>query len=250
MFGVTDRIYTFSKKFKKYRDIEVDWKPEISLSDKYNRDWYCFVPQNTVRFSIFRNGLIPNCGNVFIYKIYSLNIIDNNPTRTLENLQIIYNDVSERLYNSFKEKKDISFLGVSLGNVLAVRAAGEVGSKIERIVSIAGGGKLGLSAWEGILTSNIAKSSGFRSPEEYEEILSSFSPVHYINKILAKEILIRLGARDLLIPFNHGQELASAFRDQASRTEAKYDCKIYPGSDHSATIFLSALFKVTERRLR
>lgn len=250
MFGIVDRLYTLSKKFKKFKEIKMDWRPEISLNNGSTSDWYCFVPQNTARFPILRRGLIPKTGNIFIYKIYSLNIINNNPSHSLRHLQQIYDDVSQRLNDSLKNKHSVNFLGISLGNVLAVRAAGKVVSKIERIVSIVGGGKLGLSNWDSLLTSNIAKSSGIRSPGEYEDILSTFSPVNYISNIRATEVIIRLGNRDPLIPFNHGQELASAFRGQASETGARFDYKIYPGADHSATIFLSAFFKVAQRRLR
>lgn len=169
MFGVRDRIYTLSKRYRKFREINVDWKPEISIYGGSNCDWYCFVPQNVARIPLLKRGLIPTRENVFVYKIYSLSIIKNDPDRTLNSLQEIYDDALMRLHVSLKENRSVNFLGVSLGNVLAIRAAGESGSRIERIVSIAGGGKLGLSAWDSILTSNIARQSGCSSAEEYEK---------------------------------------------------------------------------------
>ncbi len=188
-----------------------------------------------------RNGLIPKSGNIFLYKIYSLNLIKECPEDTLDRLQEIYHDSIKRMRGSLDRNHTINLLGISLGNVLTIRAAGDIESKIEKIVSIAGGGKLGLSAWDSILTSDIVKRSGCSSVEEYEERLSTFSPVNYIDKIFTKEIVIRLGNKDLLIPYKHGQELANSFIKRAKETNSKIDYKVYAGADHSATLLLSAL---------
>lgn len=248
MFGIGDRIYTLSKRYRKFREINVDWKPEISIYDRSNCDWYCFVPQNVARIHLLKRGLIPARENVYIYKIYSLSIIKNDTDRTLNSLQEIYGDAMMGLHVSLKKNRSVSFLGVSLGNVLAIRAAGESGSRIERIVSIAGGGKLGLSAWDSILTSDIARQSGCSSAEEYEKRLSAFSPVNYIDRVIADKITIFLGTNDLLIPFKQGQELALAFKERARAIGASFDYKEYIGADHSATIFLSAISELVKRK--
>lgn len=244
MFGIGDRVYTLIKQNKRNREIDVDWKPEISNCEESSMDWYCFVPQNVARGFILRKGLIPKSGNIFLYKIYSLNLIKECPNDIISNLQVIYDDIFDRMKNSLSRNRSIGLVAVSLGNVLALRAAGNLESKIEKIVSIAGGGKLGLSAWDSILTSDIAKRSGCSSAEEYEERLSIFSPVNYIDKIFTKEIVIRLGTRDLLIPYKYGQELAGSFIKRAKETNSKIDYKTYSGADHSATLLLSALFNL------
>ena len=244
MLGIADRLYTLNKSRNGYKEPEIDWKPEVIDYNKKETSWFCFVPRSVSRISMLRKGIIPAEGNVFVYKISSLNLIKPNPEETVEGLQEIYDDAIRRMNQAITEGRTLNMIGVSLGNVLAIRAAGSIDSRIGRLVSIVGGGKLGLSAWDGILTGYIARQSGFNSPEEYERELSIFSPVNYVGGIVADEIFMRFGTRDLLIPFKHGQELARALINRGDKTSAKVDYRAYRGADHSATLVLSALERI------
>jgi hypothetical protein len=241
MLGIIDRFYVFTKSIKGYEDHNASWKFEIEQYNGKETSWFCFIPNKVARRPLLRKGLIPNEGDVFIYTLSSLNLIKPNPEQTARGLTEIYNDVTERINQSLEKGHALNFLGVSLGNVLSIRAAGNSNSNIEKLVSIVGGGRLGLSAWDSLLTRHIARQSELRSPEEYEKKLSEFSPLNNIEGITANEIIIRLGTADLLIPYKYGQELASALITQGKRTGAKIDYKAYRGADHSTAIFLSAL---------
>ena len=241
MLGIIDRFYVFTKSIKGDEDHNASWKFEIEQHNGKETSWFCFIPNKVARMPLLRKGLIPNEGDIFIYTLSSLNLIKPNPEQTVRSLTEIYNDVTERINQSLEKGHTLNFLGVSLGNVLSIRAAGNSDSNIEKLVSIVGGGRLGLSAWDSLLTGHIARQSELRSPEEYEKKLSEFSPLNNIEGITTNEIIIRLGTNDLLIPYKYGQELASALITQGKRTGAKIDYKAYRGADHSTAIFLSAL---------
>ena len=241
MFGLADRLYALRKRREGYVEPEIDWRPKVVSHNGKDTSWFCFVPHNVSGRPLLREGIIPAEGKVFVYTISSLNIVKPSPEETIDRLQEIYNDAINRMNHALANGHTLNLLGVSLGNVLSIRASNEINSEIERIVSIVGGARLGLSAWDSILTGRIARQSGCKSPEEYEERLSAFSPINYIDGIDAKKVSIRLGTRDLLIPFDHGKELAHAFLDRAKVTRTKIDYRAYRGADHSGALMLSAL---------
>ncbi len=244
MFGLADKLYSLRKCREGYVEPEIDWRPEIVSYNRKSTSWFCFVSNNISKRPFLRNRIIPKEGDVFIYTISSLNIIKPNPEQSVRKLQDIYEDSMNRMYKELVDGKTLNVLGVSLGNVLSIRASSDINSSIERIISIVGGGRLGLSAWDSILTGSIARKSGCQSRTEYEEKMSLFSPLNYISGIKAGKISIRLGTRDLLIPFKQGQELSWAFVEQAKKTGTKIDYKEYKGADHCSSIILSALDKI------
>ena len=244
MFGLIDKIYASRKLRSDYVEPETDWKPEIIRNSNKKDSWFCFVPRSVSEMPLLRKGIIPKDGDVFVYTISSLNLIKPSPEETIKGLQEIYDDAIERMNSSSAEGHALNILGVSLGNVLSIRVAGSI-SKIEKLVSIVGGDRLGLSAWDSILTWHIARQSGCSSPEEYEKRLSIFSPINYIDGIMADKISIRFGTKDLMIPFKRGEELAYALIERGKKTGAKIDYKAYWGADHTAAIFFSALDKIS-----
>ena len=248
MFGLIDKLYASRKLRKGYVEPELNWGPEIVHHNGKEISWFCFVPRSVSEMPLLRKGIIPKDGDVFVYTVSSLNLIKPSPEETAGGLQKIYDDAIERMNASSAKGHTLKILGVSLGNVLSIRAAGSINSRIEQPVSIVGGRNPGLSAWDSILTGHISKQSeryGCSSPEEYEKRLSIFSPINYIDGIMADKISIRLGTRDLMIPFKQGRELACALIERGKKTRAKIDYKAYWGAGHTATIFFSALHKVS-----
>ena len=244
MLGLIDRLYASRKLQSDYVEPETDRKPEVIKNGEKKVSWFCFVPRGVSKTPFLRNGIIPKDGDVFVYTISSLNLIKPNPEETVERLQEIYDDAIERMNSSSAEGHALNILGVSLGNVLSIRAAGSINSGIERLVSIVGGSNLGLSAWDSLLTRYIAKQSGCSSPEEYEKRLAVFSPVNYTGGLIANQISIRLGTMDLFIPYKYGQQLANALIERGKKINSKIDYKSYIGADHCAAIFFSAIDKI------
>ena len=241
MLGIADWLYASRKLRKGYVEPEPNWGPEIIRYDKKEISWFCFVPRGVSKGSLLRKGIIPTEGKVFVYTLSSFNLIKPDLEETVEGLNEIYTDATRRMYEELANGHSLGMLGVSLGNVLAIRASGSINSRIERLVSIVGGGKLGLSAWDSLLTGHIAKQSGCNFPEEYEKRLAVFSPVNYIDGLTANKISIKLGTMDLFIPYKHGQQLANALIERGKKTSSKIDYKSYIGADHCAALVLSAL---------
>ncbi|MDP2593459.1 MAG: hypothetical protein Q8P52_02300 [bacterium] len=241
MLGILDRWYAARECRDGYVDEKCDWHPTTSDHDG-DITWLCFVPRIVSRTPFISRGLLPREGNVVVYTINSFDLILPDPDETIAKLGRIYEDALEKIAGTFGQKRPIGLLGVSLGNVLSIRLASEA-SNIKRIVSIVGGGHLGLSAWDSILTRHIAEKSGCRSAQEYENRLGVFSPANYIRKITAKNVLIRLGTHDKLIRFHHGQKLVSAFQKRSADVAMKIDYRPYRGSDHASAMLFSALEK-------
>lgn len=241
MFGIADWLYASRKCSKSYVEPELNFGPEIIYYDEKEISWFCFVPRSVSEGTLLRRGIIPTEGKVFVYTVSSFNLIKPDLEETVKGLNEIYNDAIRRLHEELTNGHSLCMLGVSLGNVLSIRASGSINSKIEKLVSIVGGDKLGLSSWDSILTGHIAKQSGCNSPEEYEEKLKEFSPVNYVDGINAGEISIRIGKRDLMIPYKRGQQLANALIERGKKIGARVNRKDYIEADHCATLVLSAL---------
>ena len=241
MLGIADWLYALRKCSKGYVEPELNWGPEIIQHNEKEISWFCFVPRSISEGSLLSKGIIPTDGKAFVYTVSSFNLIKPDLDETVEGLNEIYSDANRRMHEELARGHSLSMLGVSLGNVLAIRASGSINSRIERLVSIVGGGNLGLSAWDSLLTRHIAKQSGCNSPEEYEKRLAVFSPVNYIDGLTANQISIRLGTMDLFIPYKHGQKLANALIERGKKTGSKVDYKSYIGADHCAALVLSAL---------
>ena len=241
MLGIADWLYALIKRRKGYTEPELNWGPEVVHFNEKEISWFCFVPRGVSKGSLLRKGIIPTEGKVFVYTLSSFNLIKPDLEETVEGLNEIYTDATRRMHEELANGHSLGMLGVSLGNVLAIRASGSINSRIERLVSIVGGGKLGLSAWDSLLTGHIAKQSGCNFPEEYEKRLAVFSPVNYIDGLTANKISIKLGTMDLFIPYKHGQQLANALIERGKKTSSKIDYKSYIGADHCAALVLSAL---------
>lgn len=244
MFGIADWLYASRKLRKGYVEPELNWGPEIIYHNEKQISWFCFVPRSVSEIPFLRNGIIPAEGKAFIYTLSSFNLIRPDLEETLEGLNKIYYNATGKMHEELAKGHSLGMLGISLGNVLSIRASGSINSRIERLVSIVGGGKLGLSAWDSILTRHIAKQSGCNSPEEYERKLAVFSPVNYTDGLVANQVSIRLGTMDLLIPYKHGQQLANAMIERGKKTSSKIDYKSYIGVGHCAAMAFSALDRV------
>jgi len=247
MLGLADRLYTFTKRFKSLRELDVDWRPEVTHYNGSNNSWFCFVPRNVARLPMLRKGLIPSEGEVTIYKMYSLGLIKPNLQQTREGLQDIYEDAMERMNDALQQGHTINILSISLGHAIAIKAAGSIDAKVGTILSLVGSGHLGLAAWDSILTGEVARQSGCNSALEYEKELSAFSAINYAGGVVADNILVRLGTRDLLVPFKYGQELARSLQQRCEQHCSEFNYREYNGADHSTAIFLSAISGVGRR---
>ncbi len=96
------------------------------------------------RVSLIRRGLIPAEGQVFVYTLSSLDLITADPEVTVEKLHCVYDHALEHMQMAVKQGKSVNLLGVSLGNVLSIRLAGQARTKIINLISIIGGGQLGV----------------------------------------------------------------------------------------------------------
>ncbi|MEK6925955.1 MAG: hypothetical protein AABW50_01610 [Nanoarchaeota archaeon] len=232
MFGILDRLYVMGKKKVFHEDI--DWRAQIT-DDNFCESWYCFVPKVVAKKEKIRKGILPQKGKVSVYTTSYVNLIVPNAIQTRDNLREIYYDSLDRMSEDVEQGRKISVLGVSIGNVLSVRLASEVPyGKLNSLVSIVGGGRLGMSAWDSIATKSAAQNSGFSKVEEYEEVLSEFAPIKYLGKIHAERVFARFGSSDLMIRYNpHGQQLRQGLENMDSDVK---DIKTYLWADHSSTI--------------
>lgn len=239
MVAILDRVYARKKKREGYSEPKSPTEPNVSCQDPANESWYCFVPR-IVNTKLFSNGLTPQKGRVSVYTVSSFNIMHPDPEVTVSRLRKIYDDANSRIDNDLQAGSTINLLGISLGNVLSIRAAAYIPrGKLRNLVSIVGGGRLGLSAWDSILARDIVRSSEL-SAQEYEKGVSEFSPIHYTGEIFPEKIFARFGASDLLIPSQHGRELAGALE----KVDCTKDIRTYPLADHCLTMFLSSRAKV------
>ncbi|MBU0958365.1 MAG: hypothetical protein KKB31_00325 [Nanoarchaeota archaeon] len=244
MFGILDRYYVGRKKGVIGEDI--DWSARINDSGTSNDSWYCFVPKLVMKNGFVWRGLVPHEGRVVVYTTSYINLIVPNAVKTRDNLRVIYDDAIKKMQQDSSRGRKINVLGVSIGNVLSVRLANEVsGSRINRLVSIVGGGFLGRSAWDSIATRDVAQNSGCDSVEEYEEILAEFGPAYYLPNIFAEKVFARFGGNDLMIRYNpHGMELRNSLEKMEAHSR---DIKTYKRFDHSSTILRTSWEKLHER---
>src|SRR3989344_9311843 len=141
MFGVLDRIYTWRKRDVTWED--VDWTPQITVHDNSNDSWYCFVPKIVMNREGVRLGLLPQSGKVVAYTTSYVNLVVPDAERTRDNLREPYYDAIAKINDDLKEGRTINVLGVSIGNVLSFRCAGNVPEgRINNLVSIVGGSNL------------------------------------------------------------------------------------------------------------
>lgn len=241
-------LISLDEKYVKKR--LANWKFEESkikiLEDKDNSNdsWYCFVPNAISKPGWLSKRLLPREGKRTICTISALNLMDKSPEKTVKNLDGVYDPLFEEMEKDIREGKDISFVGVSIGNVLSIRAASELPrGRVKNLISFVGGGRLGISAWDSILVQHLARASGCNSAEEYEERVKKFSPLEYMDDLSVDSIFARFGTSDLLIRYNpNGKELRNAFEE--SVLAKKKNIRTYTGADHVSTMLLTSLENV------
>ena len=233
MFGILDRLYARSKR--RVTREEVDWKPQINVYDNSDETYYCFVPKIVMGNDKIGAGILPENGKVIAYTTSYINLVVPDAEKTRNNLRAIYYNALAKINDDIKEGRKISVLGVSIGNVLSFRCAGNVPmGRIANLISIVGGSHLGFSAWDSVATSRTAQNSGCTNVEEYENILSEFAPIKYAGDIHAKRIFARFGSSDLMIRYKpHGRKLEEALN---SMDAPHKNIKTYRWADHSSAI--------------
>ncbi|MBI3623712.1 hypothetical protein HY212_06575 [Candidatus Pacearchaeota archaeon] len=181
-----------------------------------------------------REGILPKDGKVAAYTISYVNLIDASAKKTRDNLRVIYYDAMAKISEDLDRGRSISVVGVSIGNVLSVRCASSLpGRKVNELVSLVGGSRLGFSAWDSIATSHIAQSSGL-DIYQYEDLLREFAPIENLKGLHSNRIFARFGSSDLMIRYDpHGKELKSALESIDARDK---DVKTYLWADHSSAI--------------
>jgi len=238
MFGLADRLYV-RKKWEIIRE-DIDWHPVTKSFNSSNDSWYCFVPKIVIRDERVKVGILPKTGKLTYYIVSSINLTTSNPQEMLRGLREIYDDAVGKIKEDLFKGMKISLLGISLGNVISTRLAGSLNNgKIKNLVSLVGGARLGLSAWDSLQTGRIAQNSGVTTKEEYEEILKEFSPIEYTSGINPDNIFARFGSADLMIRYNpHGKDLRRALESIGA---GRKDIKTYLFADHSSSIILSSM---------
>ncbi len=232
MFGILDRLYVIGKRGVTHE--EVDWTAQVDFPSNSNDSWYCFVPKLVMRNEKVREGILPKDGKVVDYTVSYVNLLVPNAEQTRDNLRQIYHDAMIRINGDLDRGRTVSVLGVSIGNVLSVRCAGNLpGKKVNNLISLVGGSRLGFSAWDSIATSHIAQASGL-DVYQYEDVLREFAPIENIKGVSANRVIARFGSSDLMIRYRpHGKELERALK---SMNAAHKDVKTYLWSDHSSAI--------------
>ena len=245
MFGVLDVIYTGVRRSPFYRDQSTNYERSIEFFNG-NESWYCYVPRSVSQNSNIRRGIIPQNGKVTVYSMSAPLIMTPSIEQTLENLNAIYNDAKTRIEEDLLNFREINIMGISLGNVLAIRTVKEViEGKVNTLASFVGGGRLGLCAWDSILTGHTAKRSGCKSASDYEAMLEEFSPLNYLQDIEVKSLFARFGTSDLLIPYYpHGEELHDSLK--ALKTE-RNDIKVYKHADHVSALYFASRERLNEK---
>lgn len=230
MLGLLDRGYALWNKIGPKKI--TSWAPTI-VDDGIGEKWYCFVPKTILANKKLRDRLIPNKGNVVIYQVSYNNLMVNDVNETLSNLKAVYEDAILKIQEDVRLSRKINLLGISLGNIFAFRVLGEI-KNVKNLVSLVGGGRFGASAWDSILTKNIARNSGCDSIENYEKTLERFSPVNYVKGVRVENLFARFGGWDLAIPYQpHGKELKNGL----SKIKVdKKDVKTYKFTDHLSTL--------------
>ncbi len=235
MLGLLDSTYICGARF--FGGRKVDSKtPEVMTNGDGNCVNFCFVPR-FVAHSRLKDFYVPKSGKSFVYTTHSFGLVNSDPYETLDNLREVYADAQNRLNGELENSVErVNFLGISLGNIFSTRLASEVPEgKLGNFGSIAGGGRLGESAWDSHLTGPVVRSSGL-SKKEYERVMDEFSPVNYARFLEPSSLFARFAGKDLLIPSVHGRELLREF--QLSNTPDK-DLKVLPLVDHCWTILFS-----------
>lgn len=232
MFGILDRLYARGKKGVTHE--EVDWTPQVDFPSNSNDAWYCFVPKLVMRNERVREGILPKDGKVVAYTVSYVNLLVPDAFQTRDNLREIYSDAMMGINEDLDQGRRISVLGVSIGNVLSVRCASNVpGKRVNNLISLVGGSRLGFSAWDSIATSHIAQASGL-DVYQYENVLREFAPIENIKGVNAARVIARFGSSDLMIRYRpHGQELERAL---VSMSADHKDVKTYLWADHSSAI--------------
>jgi hypothetical protein len=246
MLGLCDRIYIHKKSQPNHRELEDNCKFETlcfpETLHEHRVIWFCFVPRLIAEMKILRRGIIPRVGLIKLYVMSSKNLIGRDPRQSVRGLEEVYQKAFNEMTTAIHGGWRVNLLGVSLGNVISIRAAAELpeatGATIGHLVSIVGGAHLGFSAWDSPLTHAVAMSSGLRR-DDYEAEFASFSPAQYVRDIDPSRITARFGTSDKIIGSRHGRELINSFKQLAYTNEV--DCLAYPFLDHGSAIFATAM---------
>ena len=230
MIPILDWLYVLKKRLTHARDSRnaVSPRPLITLNGNPEPYSFCFVPKFVLHNQSVREGIIPQQGTAFIYKMSSSYHLAVNPEDTLSRLQAIEDDVSLRI-SQLPKGRDIRMVGVSFGNVLAFKTAAEHGAR--ELIPILPGAKLGACAYDSALTGRIARQSGL-SYDSYVEALSSFDPIAYVPKLIAERIEMHIATRDIMIRYHHGKELADSLLQHHTHARVY----VHRGADHAGGI--------------
>jgi len=182
-----------------------------------NSNWVCFVPEFCYRVPFIRRRLIPEGIDMDIY-ILPKTAVQPNPELTHKFLDDILSTAIKK-QNQFYLKKRVNVLGISLGNVLAFRFTEHF--QVNKLISVVPGSRLAECIWEGIATNKIAQNSG-RILRDYQTSLTDYNPIESVPRVNPAISEIYLGMRDLIIPFNRGDELAKTMLGR-HKTNVQYN---------------------------
>ena len=233
MFGILDRLYKFKKSLEGKIEISFSKEPIIFGNLNNKEIWFYFIPRALFKYGFLSENFFINNRTIYAYVSDVAMLLKENPKQTNILLNEIYQNACGNIEARLKSGQKINFLGVSLGNVLAIRSAASY--PCEKLVSISGGARLGTCAWDGILTRELAKNSGL-SKEQYEQTLSEFDPIRYVPNVLANEIFVYIGSRDIIINSTYGKDLSNSFLHNHKNVKSR----IYKYAYHCSSIYFSS----------
>jgi len=141
MFGILDRLYARGKRGITHE--EVSSEPQVDYFSNNGQAWYCFVPKLVIRNKGVKEGILSNRGKVVVYTVSYVNLVVPNAEQTRDNLRTIYENAVIRINEDLDKYRQISVLGVSIGNVLSTRCVSILpGRRVRNLVSLVGGGDL------------------------------------------------------------------------------------------------------------
>lgn len=145
---------------------------------------------------------------------YDNSVFSPDVSKTVENFQLIKNDILQSI-SELKKKgyTEFSVAGGSLGSIFAVLVANE-SPDITKLILNTTGADTAKNVWISSITKGAFKESIIKqgyTMEKLQQAWRSIIPIHHIDNLKNKKILVYLSKRDTVIPFSLGMELIQAF---------------------------------------
>lgn len=162
---------------------------------------------------------------------YDNGVFSPNVSKTVKSLLSIKNDILEWISNL--KKNGYNEFGGSLGSLIAVLVANE-SEDISKLILNTAGSDPAENMWVSDITKGKFKAEIIKQGYTLEKLQKAWkpiSPIHNLDKLKNKKILVYLSKRDRVIPFPVGMKLIQAFE----KKQYKYQLIVNPRLGHMYT---------------